>query len=438
MRAAGVAYFAAGSDEAAARAYRSAIVLEPTSIEAKRMLAKVLNRRARDLVDKNDLVHALVALEEANGLVPDDLMTSRNLALGLLMSKKYIEAERTLERPLQKVPEDMILNRLMGRALLGQAKRDAAMAAYERAAKTALRVRGVDLAGVYTELGPLYLEDPSRLDTAVTVLEQAVKEAGNSPVLPVAQRNLAIALFRRGMTRLRDPKDSEGALDDVVKASQSAKNTFSAKELIALACAEAFAALKNGKISEAEDAFARAGNGCQVRPPWDRLGVQFFAAYAGYRDSNNPGKREAACRSFQQLQSKASGVASEWVRQLSRSCWELLAYDWFQRSDEKRAEMCLKNARKIPAKGDVRDLEHNLAVIDMFFGRFAQAERTFDVQGRNGKPAESLVNLGIIRDRQGDAKKALDLYKKALERGARAPKLKEWIDVKERLFEVRS
>jgi len=47
-------------------------------------------------------------------------------------------------------------------------------------------------------------------------------------------------------------------------------------------------------------------------------------------------------------------------------------------------------------------------------------------------------HLGIVFDKQGEAKKALELYKRAVEKGARSPKLREWIDVKERLFEVKS
>ena len=60
----------------------------------------------------------------------------------------------------------------------------------------ALRTRGPELAAVYAELGPIYVDD-GRLDQAVTVLETAVKEAGNDAALPVAQRNLAIAYFKR-------------------------------------------------------------------------------------------------------------------------------------------------------------------------------------------------------------------------------------------------
>ena len=55
-----------------------------------------------------------------------------------------------------------------------------------------------------------------------------------------------------------------------------------------------------------------------------------------------------------------------------------------------------------------------------------------------GKPPESYLNLGIVNDRQGEAKKALDLFRRALERGARSPRLREWIDVKERILEAKS
>ena len=62
----------------------------------------------------------------------------------------------------------------------------------------------------------------------------------------------------------------------------------------------------------------------------------------------------------------------------------------------------------MPAKGEQRELEHNLAVIDLFAGKAPQAESVFDELGP--RPPEALVNLGILRDRQGESKKALELY----------------------------
>jgi len=436
LATAGQVYFLAGNDERAIGAFKESLALEPNSAGAKAGLVKVLNRRAGNAIEKSETGMAYNLLSEAVRLTPDDLMTNRNLGLVLLLSKKYSEAEQVLQRSLRKVPNDMVLNRMLGRAQLGQHKVTAAQATYERAATQALRTRGPELAAIYVELGPMYAED-GRLDQAVSVLETAQKEAGQTALLPTAQRNLAIAYFRRGMQRLRDPKQSDAALGDLESAAKAPKGTLSSKESAAVSCGQAIAALKANKISEAEDAWDAAvktggDNACSFRPPYDKLGTRFFIAYTQYRDAGSPQKREGAAKLFAQLVSRATGGTADWLRALLRSAYELLAYDYYQRSDEKRAAQFLNSAAKVPAKGDKRELEHNNAVIDLFSGKALQAEKVFDALGT--RPCEARVNLGILRDRQGESKKALELYKQAKACGARAPKLAEWIDVKERLF----
>ncbi|MCU1277769.1 MAG: repeat-containing protein, partial [bacterium] len=436
LATAGQVYFLAGNDERAISTLNASLALEPNNTVARAGLVKVLNRRAGVAVDKGEVGSAYSLLSEAIKLTPDDLMTNRNLGLVLLMSKKYSEAEMVLARSLKKVPNDMVLNRMLGRAQLGQHKGSAAQATYEKAAQMALRTRGPDLAAIYTELGPMYA-DSARLDQAVSVLETAVKEAGATPLLPTAQRNLSIVYFRRGLDRLRDPKQSDAALEDMVAAAKAPRGALTNKESAAISCGEAIAALKANKIQQAEDAWDLAvktggDNACAFRPPYDKLGTRFFVAYTQYRDSGSPTKREGAVKLFTQLAGKATGGTADWLRALLRSGYELLAYDFYQRSDEKRAGQYLTNASKVQSKGDKRELEHNLAVIDMFSGKTPQAEKVFDTLG--ARPCEARVNLGILRDRQGDGKRALELYKAAKACGAHTPKLNEWIDVKERLF----
>jgi tetratricopeptide (TPR) repeat protein len=433
---AGQVYFLAGNDERAIAALNASLAIEPNNTVARAGLVKVLNRRAGVAVEKGEVGNAYGLLSDAVKLTPDDLMTNRNLGLVLLMAKKYSEAETVLARSLKKVPNDMVLNRMLARSQLGQHKTTAAQATYEKAATMALRTRGPDLAAIYTELGPMYAED-GRLDQAVSVLETAQKEAGATPLLLTAQRNLSIAYFKRGLTRLRDPKQTDAALEDMKAAAKAPRGALTSKESAAISCGEAIAALKANKIQDAEDAWDQAvkagGDGaCQFRPPYDKLGTKFFVAYTQYRDSGSPQKREGAVKLFTQLVGKATGGTADWLRALLRSGYELLAYDFFQRSDEKRSGVYLASASKVLAKGDKRELEHNLAVIDLFTGKSAQAEKVFDALGT--RPCEAKVNLGILRDRQGESKKALDLYKQAKACGARAPKLNEWIDVKERLF----
>ena len=76
-------------------------------------------------------------------------------------------------------------------------------------------------------------------------------------------------------------------------------------------------------------------------------------------------------------------------------------------------------------------LSHNLAVADIVEGK-PGGEKVLERLAPN--PPESLVNLGILHDRRGEAKKALDFYKRAAERGARTAKLREWIDTKDRMI----
>jgi tetratricopeptide (TPR) repeat protein len=436
LAAAGQVYFLAGNDDRAATVLQSALTAEPNNGVARTTMVKVLNRRAGSAVEKSEIGSAYQMLSDAVKLAPEDLMTNRNLGLVLLLAKKYSEAEVVLGRSLKKVPNDMVVNRMLGRAQLAQHKTSAAMATYEKAAQLALRTRGPDLAAIYTELGPMYV-DGGKLDQAVTVLETAVKEAGATPMTTVAQRNLSIAYFQRGLSRLRDPKQSDAALDDMMAAAKAPRGVLTGKESAAISCGEAIAALKANKIQQAEDAWdsaIKAGGdaACAFRPPYDKLGTRFFVAYTQYRDSASPNKRETAVKLFSQLMARATGATAEWLRALLRSGYELLAYDFYQRSDEKRAGQYLASASKVPAKGDRRELEHNLAVIDLFSGRSPQAEKVFDALGT--RPCEARLNLGILRDRQGESQKALEMYKQARACGARTPKLAEWIDVKERLF----
>jgi tetratricopeptide (TPR) repeat protein len=436
LATAGQVYFLAGNDERAISTLNASLAIDSSNTFARAGLVKVLNRRAGVAVEKNEVGTAYNLLSEAIKMTPDDLMTNRNLGLVLLMSKKYSEAESVLARSLKKVPNDMVVNRMLARAQLGQHKNSAAQATYEKAAQMALRTRGPDLAVVYTELGPMYADD-GRLDQAVSVLETAQKEAGATPLLPTAQRNLSIAYFKRGLARMRDPKQSDAALEDMVAAAKAPRGALTAKESAAVSCGEAIAALKANKIQQAEDAWDLAvktggDNACAFRPPYDKLGTKFFVAYTQYRDSGSPQKREGAVKLFTQLVGKATGGTADWLRALLRSGYELLGYDFYQRSDEKRAGAYLASASKVLAKGDKRELEHNLAVIDLFSGKAPQAEKVFDALG--ARPCEARLNLGILRDRQGESKKALELYKQAKACGARAPKLAEWIEVKEALF----
>jgi tetratricopeptide (TPR) repeat protein len=434
LKCAAVAYVANGNDEKAKTTLEKSLELDPKNAEAKVEMVKVENRLAGHAFEAGQLPKAEQLLVDAQSRQPDSPQTNRNLGIVYLSAKKCIQADQALQVVMKKLPNDVPAKRLVARAYLCGGKRKEAIATYEKAAADGLRSRGVELAYVWTELGPMYIED-GKFDMGITLLEGAVKEAGTqTALLNVANHNLYWAYFMRGMDKLRDGKQADAALDDIVKASQAPKGTLSPKELGTFGCFEAVAALKAKKAKQAEEAVgrAKAAGGCTFKGEYAKLGVPYLENIAGYMDNGDPAKRETASKWFTTTALKAPVTLAEGLRTLARSAVELAGYDYWQRSDEKRSEANLRAASKIQSKADRHELDHNLAVIDLFYGRIPLAEKVF--QAVSAKVPEALCNLGIIKDRQGDGKAALDYYKRCFDRGVRNAKVKEMIDVKERLW----
>ncbi len=317
QNAVGHASFVHGHDAEAETAYRNVLRLEPSSV-AVAHLVQVLNHRAVTLLGggaDND-AQGEPLLTEAERLSPTDSTTQHNLGVLQLARKKFGDAEATFTPLAKSLPNDASTHHLLARALAAQSKSGPAIVEYERAAQLAQQQKGgggVELAGIDAELGPLYL-DGDKLDAAVTALEQGLKEAEGagapgSALVTVLQRNLAIAHLRRGLTRLREGKRGEDAFVDLTRALEAPKNVLAAKELAAADCGLGFAALATNRIAPAQEAFSRALTlgGCSLRPPYDKLGLSFFAAYAAYRDAQSPAKREGSIRTFSQLSTKAGG-----------------------------------------------------------------------------------------------------------------------------------
>ena len=432
LTASGVAYFVAGLDALAEKSFTAAVAADGRAFRPRAGLQMTLNRSAAKLLAANDLPAAETLLVRAQKLDVESVQTNRNLGLVLLLEGRFADAEKALGLAHKKVARDLVVNRLLGRVYHAQGRATEALVAYQAAAEVAEKARGPILAQVNAEVGPLYA-DAGQLDKAVDLLETAVKEAGTSTALAPAERNLAIAQYRRGLVRLKDAKQTEAAIDDLTKSGAAAKGALAPKELAAVDCALAIATLKGGKVGPAQEALTRAGKagGCTFAPPYDKVGLEFFTAYAQYRAATDPNKHDLAARAFAKLVARAPTLA-ETLRDLERSSYELEGFEWYGKSDQKKAAVALKSAAGVKGKGEHRSLDHNLAALDLNDGKIASAEKTFDALGQ--KPPEALANLGIVRDKQGDPKKALDLYRRAIDRGVRSPRVKEWIDVKERIL----
>ena len=439
------------------------------------------------------LVSAVTLLREARTL-DDSPSLARNLAAVQLMQNQSVESERTLSTAFGGLGKnDPTLWRLQSRTQQQLGRGGAAQEAAERAVTEAKKqldaVPVADagrralatqrLAEARIELAARLLgsgatgapgtgagNERERLDRAVETLEGATRDLASQPsagaetkeVLRAGQRDLALAYLRRGRGRLAESetqigksgltaattKLAEDALADLQKSIESGMLDTGASgthEAGYAQCLGAMAATEAGQFKVARDLLAKAKDtGCELVPPYNRLGTELLSLFIQYRTATAPAQREQLLRAIPKLQGKAgsgpdSATLQKVLRSLLFSANMALAYDYHQLGRTKLVTQALRSAQKAQTRETSADedavLEHNLAVMDLVEGR-GGGEKVLERLGVH--PPEALVNLGILHDRRGEARKALELYRRALERGARTPKLREWIDTKDRLL----
>ena len=450
------------------------------------------DRERRELERTTGLTAAAGLLREAQKL-DDSPSLTRNLVAVLLLQNNPAEADRALAAALAGSQRaDPTLWRLQSRTQLLLGRLPAAQEAAERAVaeskkqldavpvadavrKTQLATR---LGEARIELGSRYLtsehpegqpvrdaaakdvRDRERLDRAVEALSLAVKEltplggTENKELLRTAQRDLALAHLRRGRLRLLEAeaqigkngvsagstKQAEDALADLQRAIELGTLESQGHERGNAECLAGLAAVQAGQYKLARDLIARGkDDSCELVTPYSRLGTELLAAFVTYRGSNAPSQREQLLKILPKLQSRAGSAAEsaplqKMLRGLVFSTNLALAYDYYVSGRTKLVAATLHNAQKTQVRTSEDDdsiLEHNLAVVDVMEGR-GGGEKVFERLG--SRPPEALVNLGILYDRRGEIRRALDLYRKAMERGARTSRLREWIDTKDRLL----
>ena len=407
----------------------------------------------------------------------------RNLATVLVLSGNTPEAEKLLQNVAgQPGPKDGLSAVLKARILGLQKQPVQAVEVVERALVDARKhldnlptaeggrrpqlVRELTLlrlefsARVFaldvSRTGPTTAKDRERLDAAIEAAQQASRDVQAGPdskeLHKTAQRNLQLLKLRRGRQRLADvevhiakvgvttqtTKEAEEALLDLQHAMDH--GPFESKAELGYAqCLAGLASAQANQFKTARDLIAKAkDSGCELSPPFNKLGTELLAVFVQYRASTSPIQREALLRTLPRLQNKAVGTDSATVlkvlRALLYSTNLALAYDYHLLGRSKLLGPTLRNAQKVAAqRSDDEDpvLTHNLAVADLLEGK-PGGEKVLERLAPN--PPEALLNLGVLSDRRGEAKKALDFYRRAAEKGARSSKLREWIDAKDRVF----
>ena len=136
--------------------------------------------------------------------------------------------------------------------------------------------------------------------------------------------------------------------------------------------------------------------------------------------------------SSDRLAATPTSGATALLRALIRSDSEFLAYDYFTQGKTARAVQLLRAAQKLAGSGEAEApmLVHNLAVADLQEGH--GSEHVLEKLAL--RVPEALINLALLAERRGDARRALDYLHRAQEKGVKSPKLREWIDTKERIL----
>ncbi|MBK9035996.1 MAG: tetratricopeptide repeat protein [Myxococcales bacterium] len=411
--------------------FEAAAQLRPKDSQVQRALVETINAQAWAALAKDERA-AQAFLDEAAGVDPRSPMTALNMAVLAIDRGDCDGAQRHLNKlEGNRRGYAMGYERLLARTYLCAKKPDAAKAAEHYAAAEAEAKKNqanLVVAEVYTEWAPLLFA--TDLDDAVEKLTVAVQFSAQVPeVATAAKRNLAVALFRRGWRSIKAGKASE-AVADFERATREPA-LLKGTEPPAFQFSYALALLEKGDNGAAASIFkelAGKGNqGAYLRPPYNKVGSQFFGAYASYR-SNNAAARQKAAGEFGQLQGGASGAFAQKVRELIASSWEFVAYDHWKSGRTGPADKALQTAVKFADDDIRRRVTMNRAVLSL--GK----DQLRTLEDLNGQPAEALVNLGIVYEQLGRPKDAYDAWSKAKQRGVSSRDLQKWIDAKKRIY----
>ena len=407
--------------------FESAQQIRPNDIVIQRALVLTINEQAFETGKDTKAAQGL--LEQALAIDPASPVTLTNVAVLAIDRGDCEGAQKQLLRLAEIRGRDEVLRtRLLARTYLCQARPDPkkaseAYAVAEREAKKANA--GLTLAEIYTEWAPLTWD--ADLEGAVDKLEIATQTGGGEPaVATAAKRNLALALFKRGWKRMREAKPGEAAAD-FERATRDPK-ILQGTEPQAFEFSHAIALLDSGRASDAArmlKTLAQKGNqGSYLKGAYAKVGAQFFAAYASYRNGTIQARQQAATE-LAKLGGEGLGTKLE---ELLASTWELIAFDQWRAGQIGAASKSLTTADK-HATGDAK---RRIAMDKAALALAANDMST--LEGLAGNPPEALVNLGILYDRAGRPREAYDAWVRAKARGVQTRDLQKWIDAKKRIY----
>jgi Tfp pilus assembly protein PilF len=407
--------------------FESAQELKKSDISIQRALIVTINEQAFEAGAK-DPKSAQSLLDQALVIDPVSPTTLTNVAVLAIERNDCETAQKQLIKLREIRGSDAVLTgRLLARSYLCSTRPDPkrageAYAAAEREAKKANAQ--ASLAEIYTEWAPLLWD--SDLQGAIDKLELAVQVSSQDPeVAPAAKRNLALALYRRGWKSLRENKATEAAAD--FERATRDPSVLKGSESLAFDFSYAVALNDTGRSADAARIFknlsAKGNQGAYLKGAYAKVGSQFFAAYANYRNATGQARAQA-CGDLAKLEADVGGK----IRELVASCWEMVAVDEWRAGNPGNASKALATADKTANADQKRRLAMDHAA--MALGK----DKLDELEALGGNPPESLVDLGIVYDMLGKPKEAYDAWNRAKAKGVTAPGLQRWIDAKKRIY----
>lgn len=423
---AGRALFNQRNFKDARQRFESAQQLKAGNLTVQRALVATINEQAFEAGVKSPKV-AQELLDHALTIDPASPTTLTNTAILAIERNDCDLAQKQLLKLKDVRGRDAVLTtRLLARAYLcgptpNPAKASETFAAAEKEAKRA-NAQNL-LAVIYTEWAPLLWD--TDLAGAIEKLEFAVSGSSQSPeVAQPAKRNLALALYRRGWKSMREGRASD-AVSDFERAREP--SVLKGSEPLAFEFSYAVSLLDTGRANDAAKIFkqlaTRGSQNTYLKPPYARVGAQFLASYAGYRNVSGA-NRMAACGDLAKFESDLGGRVNEFVA----SCWEFVAVDQWRSGQRASAQKAIANAEKVATTDQKRRLQLDRIALSL------DKSKASELEALSSTLPESLVNLGIAYEMQGKPKEAFDTWQKAKARNVVARDLQKWIDAKKRIY----
>jgi tetratricopeptide (TPR) repeat protein len=407
----GIAQLRSGDVVAGTTSLQAALVLDKNAPRTRKALSAAFAERGAGLIEQGQFDAAIATLQQARELDASTVVL-RNLALALLaldQKPQALEAIAAIAKP------DWRDDILRARALIDRANFAPAREYFTRALRNATAA-DASLAAIEAASAELEFGEPSN---AVALLEKVAtkSDATLRDALSLARTAAGLAAIRSG---------NGGKAVEYLREGNDAKATVAQK------CQLALAYVVNGDRDPALRLLrAVAGKACPFPAPADTQAAPILEAYL---DGLNPRRAAAALAKLSKLAARSTGSAAALLATAIRVVAMSAAADSYRAGNTASARGFLAQAKRITSRVGNDELAVNLAVVDVADGQGDLSSAMAQLERLSAKVPEALVSLGIAHDRQSDAGKALDAWRRARRAGVKFPPLTDWIESKERVL----